>query len=81
MRAELSKDGTLTITPTTDTEAFALACWYAGQPGIARRKDKTKLVVATEVVPASTAYTGNGGIAGWGHAIPASTPTANGAAS
>jgi hypothetical protein len=46
MRANLTADGTLTITPETPLEAYALSCWQAGQ---ARRKGRTTLEIDASV--------------------------------
>jgi len=61
MKAELSADGTLTITPQTATEAFALRCWQDAQT---RRKERPALVVKTELEPAVWCGTGTA-ITGW----------------
>jgi hypothetical protein len=46
MRAEITRDGTLRITPQSDLEAYALSCWQAGQ---ARRKGRTTLEIDASV--------------------------------
>jgi hypothetical protein len=53
MKAELTKDGCLRITPQSDLEAYALSCWQAGQ---ARRKGRTTLEIDASVAPVRIAW-------------------------
>lgn len=46
MRATLTADGTLRVTPETEVEAYALAAWNASR---ARRKGRGTLAVETTV--------------------------------
>ena len=56
MKAELQADGTLTVSPHTETEAYALRCWQESQSKRKGAKGALVVVTTTDAPPPPHPY-------------------------